>query len=219
VKINEVEFGTLQKVSNEELLSLYSCLYQLSNFPKLRIIASLRYKLVADELESRKLEYNSSLKEQNALRGFESFSLEKLTDRELKKRDLFLHQLMEKFETDELQNYKQVLNAHEFVLLECSKRKILHDKFKESTKIQTLILSKDKFKSTEAAKKWIEENDFVFHKVDETEDSYRFRQVEPSEFIDSSFRTINIANGVKAVIGKLKESKSLDLSGFVKTEK
>ncbi len=75
----------------------------------------------------------------------------------------------------------------------------------DPTTVQTLIFSRDKFHTAEAAKKWATEHDFSAAKVDETEDSYRLRQREPGEFTDGSFRTIDLDSGVKAVIGKLKK--------------
>lgn len=77
------------------------------------------------------------------------------------------------------------------------------------TTIQTVILSKERFETKAEANAWIRENDFVI-KVgapDETEDSWRYRQREPSEFAEGSFRTIEITDGVKAVVGHLKEEK------------
>lgn len=75
----------------------------------------------------------------------------------------------------------------------------------ESTTVQTLIFSKDKF-SQEEATSWASDHDFRADKVDETEDSFRLRQRDPSDFKENSFRTIELSSGVKAVIGKLKES-------------
>jgi hypothetical protein len=68
------------------------------------------------------------------------------------------------------------------------------------TKIQTLIFSKEEF-TKEQAIAWAKEHGFSADKVDETEDSYRIRQVDPSEFKEGSFRTITLKKGVKAVIG------------------
>lgn len=82
---------------------------------------------------------------------------------------------------------------------------------KQATTIQTLILSKEVFKSLDAAKKWIKDHDFkTTHQgkgPDETETSYRFRQRDPGDFITGSFRTIQFqgTKGVQAVIGRLKE--------------
>lgn len=81
-----------------------------------------------------------------------------------------------------------------------------------TTTLQTLILSKDTFKTLEAAKRWIKEHGFKVtfegKEPDETETSYRFRQQDPGKFKPGSFRTITFegTEGVKAVIGVLKAS-------------
>jgi len=72
------------------------------------------------------------------------------------------------------------------------------------TTIQTLIFLKEKFKTAEAAKKWAADHDFKSDKVDETKDSFRLRQKDPEDFDSNSFRTIDLEEGVKAVIGRLK---------------
>jgi hypothetical protein len=78
-------------------------------------------------------------------------------------------------------------------------------KMKKETEIQTLIFDKDKF--TEAqVRRWIDEHDFEINPgLDETENSFRARQRDPIEFQEGSFRTIEITDGVQAVIGRLKE--------------
>lgn len=80
------------------------------------------------------------------------------------------------------------------------------EKQRETTEVQTIICSKDKFDSSEAAAKWCKEHDFRADKMDETEDSFRFRQFEPSKCQEDSFRTIDITEGVKAVICRPKKS-------------
>jgi HK97 family phage prohead protease len=70
--------------------------------------------------------------------------------------------------------------------------------------IQSLIFSKAAFKTAEEAKKWASEHGFKVEGVDETEDSFRIRQRDPSEFDESTLRTIDITEGVKAVAGKTK---------------
>lgn len=87
------------------------------------------------------------------------------------------------------------------------------------TKIQTLILSKEKFKTLDAAKKWVTDHDFHVSKVDETDESWRFRQFEPTECQDESFRTIKIDDGVTAVICRPKEGKNCDIITFNESEK
>jgi HK97 family phage prohead protease len=73
----------------------------------------------------------------------------------------------------------------------------------ESTTVQTLIFSKEKFTQQQAID-WAKQHDYRVDKVDETEDSYRLRQREPGDFQEGSFRTINLTEGVSAVIGRLK---------------
>lgn len=67
------------------------------------------------------------------------------------------------------------------------------------TEIQTLIFSKDVF-TADQAKDWAWEHDFNAG-IDEKENTYRMRQQHPNKFKDASFRTIDITNGIKAVIG------------------
>lgn len=74
------------------------------------------------------------------------------------------------------------------------------------TTVQTLIFSKEKFETEASAKKWAKDHDFKFGKVDETESSFRLRQRDPGDFRPRLLRTIDLADGVKAVIGRLKES-------------
>lgn len=74
----------------------------------------------------------------------------------------------------------------------------------EKTEIQTLILSKKKFKTVKDASDWVRKHGFKVHKVDETKNSFRFRQKDPSEFKKGSLRTINLTAGVSAVVGRPK---------------
>ena len=66
------------------------------------------------------------------------------------------------------------------------------------TQTQTLILSKKRFGSVEDATRWIHEHGFA-DIPDETGTSYRFRQRDPDFFKSNSFRTIELAEGVKAI--------------------
>lgn len=85
---------------------------------------------------------------------------------------------------------------------------------KQATTIQSIILSKDIFKTLAEAKKWIEDNDLRSDKVDETENTFRFRQSEPEDFEPDrfgpgeAFRIITLTEGVQATIGTLKEGKA-----------
>lgn len=68
------------------------------------------------------------------------------------------------------------------------------------TEVQSVILD-NQFFSRAQAKGWIERHGFQAKKIDTTDESFRFRQHEPSEFVGDSFRTITLRPGVKAVIG------------------
>lgn len=72
------------------------------------------------------------------------------------------------------------------------------------TSIQTLIMSKDRFTTPKDAKAWANKEGFVSSKVDEKENTYRLRQHAPGLFGPKTFRTIELTDGVKAVIGKRK---------------
>ncbi len=89
----------------------------------------------------------------------------------------------------------------------------------ETTTIQTLIFSKERFDRAQATQ-WAKDHDRRADKIDETENSFRLRQREPGEFKDGSLRTITLTDGVKAVIGRLKSAKgdlSKQLPGLVKS--
>jgi len=90
---------------------------------------------------------------------------------------------------------------------------------REPTEVQSLIFSKEKFTREEAVA-WAKEHDFSSSKVDEKEETFRLRQREPSEFKEDSFRTIDLTEGVQAIIGNLKENNSgHDDEEFVKVSK
>lgn len=78
--------------------------------------------------------------------------------------------------------------------------------FKQSTTIQSILFDKEKF-TLEEAKNWLEKHNFRNDKVDETDKYYRFRQREPEEFEPNSFRTIELTDGIKAIIGIPKNGK------------
>ena len=84
--------------------------------------------------------------------------------------------------------------------------KVWMEKQRETTEVQTIICSKEKFKTQEEAATWCKEHDFKADKADETENSYRFRQFEPSACQDDTERTIDITEGVQAVICKPKKA-------------
>lgn len=76
---------------------------------------------------------------------------------------------------------------------------------KQSLVIQSLVLSKDRFDTAEEAKEWADGNNFKSDKVDETDETFRLRQREPGAFKEGSFKTVDVTDGVSAVMGVLLE--------------
>jgi hypothetical protein len=80
---------------------------------------------------------------------------------------------------------------------------------KKQVVVQSVILSKTKFKSLAQARAWVKSHGFkTSHKgkgPDETDTSYRFRQRDPGDF--ARMRTKQLTEGVSAVVGPLKEGK------------
>jgi len=77
-------------------------------------------------------------------------------------------------------------------------------------KLQTVIFSKNKSPSDvnsgngwthSAAASWLSEHDLKLSKTDETSGSFRFRQFDPSQCTEGSFKTLseNFPVGVAAV--------------------
>ncbi len=81
----------------------------------------------------------------------------------------------------------------------CAERRQRSDQ--AATTIQTLIFDKERF-TRRQAEAWADDHDMSSGKVDETGESFRLRQREPSVFVDGSFRTITLRAGVQAVIGR-----------------
>ncbi len=67
--------------------------------------------------------------------------------------------------------------------------------------VQALIFSKKRFASVGECKSWIKGSKFGDFGVDETENSFRFRQYDPEHFSD--FRTTTLTDGVSAVVGRV----------------
>lgn len=89
----------------------------------------------------------------------------------------------------------------------------------DGMQIQTLILSLAHFDSLEHAKQWVATHDFKVRfegkGPDTTSTSYRFRQRDPNDFQRGSFRTIDLAQGVKAVVGRPVTSKAVWSTAYV----
>ena len=75
--------------------------------------------------------------------------------------------------------------------------------------VQSLIMSKSKFETKAAAQKWAKDNGFRFGSVDETDKSFRLRQINPSEC--DSLRNKSLDTGVTAVLC-IKGSQASDMT-------
>lgn len=71
-------------------------------------------------------------------------------------------------------------------------------------KTQTYILSKERFKTQAEADKWMDDNNAPRPKVDEKENTFRYRQFDPDRCEEGSARTIRITDGVQIVGCRLK---------------
>jgi hypothetical protein len=71
---------------------------------------------------------------------------------------------------------------------------------KAATEVQSVICSKERFRSADAARTWASDHDFKTDNMDETGTSYRFRQFDPAQCLPDSFRTISLTDGVSATI-------------------
>ena len=71
------------------------------------------------------------------------------------------------------------------------------------TKIQTLVFDSSVFTEV-TAKRWAHSHNLKYRGVDVRPGSYRIRQRDPGRFEASSYRTIELAHGVQAVIGRPK---------------
>ena len=69
---------------------------------------------------------------------------------------------------------------------------------------QSYVLSKDRFKTEAEARKWMEENDKPVTKVDEKENTFRFRQFPPERCEEGSFVQKEVTDGVQILGCKLK---------------
>ena len=88
----------------------------------------------------------------------------------------------------------------------------LDDAKAENMVVQSFIFDKAKF-TEQTATAWAKEHGFRSDKVDETNDSFRLRQKDPADFDQSTFRTIDITEGVKAVVGKIQKDAAKDTNG------
>mgnify|MGYP000069381585 CR=1 FL=1 len=70
----------------------------------------------------------------------------------------------------------------------------------DPTTVQSLVFSRDDFTEAEALR-WASSHSFKASKIDTTTNTRRIRQADPGDFDPASFRTIELTDGVQAVIG------------------
>ena len=80
----------------------------------------------------------------------------------------------------------------------------IEEQERPSLKTQTYILSKERFKTLAQANKWMDDNNAPRPKVDEKENTFRYRQFPPEQCQEGSQRTIRITDGVQIVGCRLK---------------
>lgn len=127
----------------------------------------------------------------------------------------------EKEETNEfelnmsLESIKLLLFADEGISFDIGRMKS-----ETITEVQIVIFTKDKWTQTNA-KVWLENHNLKFSKIDETDTSFRFRQREPNEFKEGSFRTITPGTpqeekNKKKGFKKMEKEDEFDKDKFVK---
>ena len=71
---------------------------------------------------------------------------------------------------------------------------------RKSFEAQSILFPKETF-TVASAKAWLKKHGYRYGKVDEAGSMHRFRQVDPGEFLKSSFRTISFGDsGILAVV-------------------
>lgn len=80
-------------------------------------------------------------------------------------------------------------------------------KASDSMVIQTILFSKEIY-DKEKTIAWCKAHNFKYGDIRETEDNWRSMQIPPEDFDESTFRTIDITKGIRAIVGKLKKEMS-----------
>jgi phage I-like protein len=70
--------------------------------------------------------------------------------------------------------------------------------------IQSLVLSKEVYPNEEDARLFAREHGFVVEEVEETTEAFIIPQLDRSEFVEESMRSIQIRTGITAIVGVLK---------------
>lgn len=116
------------------------------------------------------------------------------------------------------------LPVYNLVLERVAEPRVETAKVIKTSSIQTLILSKLRFPTMADAIAWVQEHKFMAQldgkKPQETEDGFRFIQQDPNDF-EGEFRTVEITDGVQAVIATPKSAlpmlKSVETTSVTKS--
>ena len=65
--------------------------------------------------------------------------------------------------------------------------------------LQTILIPTDKFNLMKA-RKWLKDNNHSYHKIDVTQNFYRFRQIDPTP--GNSYYTVSLPDGIDLVYEK-----------------
>lgn len=73
--------------------------------------------------------------------------------------------------------------------------------------VQTLVFDTTTFPDKDAVRDWVESHYFeVYKEIEDLGDSFKVQQLDESEFVDNTFKTIEIRSGVEAIVGVLKQA-------------
>ena len=75
---------------------------------------------------------------------------------------------------------------------------------REKAVTQSILLSRRRFKTKEMAIKWLKDHGKKFGNIEETDKYWRARQRDMKDFKDRTFRTYEIDDGIKLILGRLK---------------
>lgn len=74
-------------------------------------------------------------------------------------------------------------------------------KKRKGSKVQSILMNLNAFKSIKDARKWLKKNGYKYSNVDASDKYWRFRQESPSKFKKGSFRTKELTKDIKIVVG------------------
>lgn len=77
----------------------------------------------------------------------------------------------------------------------------------KSTEVQVLVFSKEKFETVASAKKWATDHSFLEKEVEEKDSTIRIKQFESDKCVEGSERTIQLEEGVKAIVCRNDDTK------------